>query len=83
MLIMDFTKIDTTQISDDERVEDHQIDLFFRQTRKDGFERAATYFYTALASYVLHVEERPRAITCQPQQSLPAQALLSYRAAVV
>lgn len=54
-------KIETSRISGVKRVEDHQIDLFFRQTRKDGFRRTASYFYAELANYVLHVEERPMA----------------------
>ncbi|MDB3935996.1 DUF3427 domain-containing protein [Granulosicoccus sp.] len=70
-----------------ERYINHQangsrIALFVRQTKKDDYGRTAPYLCAGLANYVSHVGERPMAITWRLQKALPAQAFLSYRAAV-
>jgi hypothetical protein len=59
-----------------------RVALFVRKTKKDSFGRTSAYFCAGLASYVSHVGERPMAITWRLHEQLPAEAFLSYRAAV-
>lgn len=59
-----------------------RVALFVRQTRRDSFGNTAPYLCAGLANYMSHVGERPMAITWQLQEGLPAQAFLTYRAAV-
>ena len=73
---------DTGQRYINHRANGSQIALFVRHGKKDDYGRTAPYLCAGLADYVSHVNERPMAITWKLQQALPAQAFLSYRAAV-
>ncbi len=64
------------------RENDSRIALFIRNKKKDAAGRTAPYLCAGLADYVSHTGERPMAITWHLQRPLPAEAFLSYRAAV-
>ncbi len=75
-------KSDTGQRYINHRTNGSRIALFVRHGKKDDYGRTAPYLCAGLADYISHVNERPMAITWKLQQALPAQAFLSYRAAM-
>ena len=64
------------------RANGSRVALFIRHAKKDDFGRTAPYLCAGLSDYVSHTGDRPMAITWKLHQALPAQAFLSYRAAV-